>query len=48
MIIAAAEEAMIMMPTISRRRKWRRRIRTRDFSVPFDSSKATDSVLILG
>jgi hypothetical protein len=36
------------MPTISRRRKGRRRIRTRNLSVTFDSSKATDPVKITG
>jgi len=46
-IITATEEAMIMMPTVSRRRK-RRRIRTRDLSVTSDSSKATDPVKATG
>jgi hypothetical protein len=48
MIIAAVEEAMITMPTISRRKRKRRLRTTRDFSVPFDFSKATDLVLIMG
>jgi len=46
-IITATEEAMIMMPTVSRRRK-RRRIGTRDLSGTFDSSKATDPVKVTG
>jgi len=47
-IITGTEEAMIMMPTISRWRKRRRRIRTKDLSVTFDSSKATDPVKATG
>jgi hypothetical protein len=47
-IITATEEVMIMTPTISRRRKRRRRIKTRDLSVTFDSSKATDPVKATG
>jgi len=46
-IIIATEEAMIMS-TISRRKKRTRRIRTRDLSVTFDSSKATDPVKAFG
>ena len=47
-IITATEEAMIMMPTVSRHRKKRRRIKTRDLSVTSDSSKATDPVKATG
>jgi len=47
LVKTATEEAMIMMPTVSRQRK-RRRIRTRDLSVTFDSSKATDPVKATG